>query len=94
MTHNDAEIALAALDKALSDRPKAVYNDLIAAVRCLVALRDRLIAEYRSGDPDAGKRLQRMNAVFSLVVAAEYPLEGVRRERIETARRELASLFS
>jgi hypothetical protein len=56
-------------------------------------LRDKLIYERRRGAM-VGDRLDRMNAVLSLVVAAEYPLEGGRRERVEAARRELAALLS
>jgi hypothetical protein len=93
LTH-ELETALAAMDRALRDRPQLVYDDLTEAVRCLVRLRDALIAARRRGDTVAAARLNRLNALFSLVVAAEYPLEGVRRERVESARRELASLFA
>ena len=58
----------------------------------MVVLRGMLIAERRRGAPDPDRRLDRLNAILSLVVAAEYPLEGARRERITTARQELAVL--
>ncbi|HEY4471925.1 MAG TPA: hypothetical protein VGN21_12190 [Stellaceae bacterium] len=89
----EVETALAAMDRALRDRPSLVYDDLTEAVRCLVRLRDGLIAARRGGDTAAGDRLEGLNALFSLVVAAEYPLEGVRRSRIENARRALTVLF-
>jgi hypothetical protein len=93
MTRDDLDTALAAMDRALRDRPDVVYDDLVEATRRLVDLRDKLIAERReSADAAAPERLRRLNAILSVVVAAEYPLAGIRRERIEMARRELASL--
>ena len=83
-------LALAALDRALGER--SAYGDLVEASRHLVALRGLLIAARRRGVPDPDRRLDRLNAILSLVVAAEYPLEGARRERIATARQEPAVL--
>jgi hypothetical protein len=91
MTRHDADTALTAMDRALCDEPGVVYEDLVEAVRQLIGLRDKLIDHRRRG-AIIGDRLDRLNAVLSLVVAAEYPLEGERRERVETARRELASI--
>lgn len=90
IAHRDIESAIAALDRLLD--AKSAYGDLVEASRRLVALRDLLIAERRDGVPDPERRLDRLNAILSLVAAAEYPLDGVRRERIETARRELAKI--
>lgn len=90
LEQRDVEPALAALDRALGEQ--SAYGDLVEASRRLVALRSLLIAERRRGAPDPEHRLDRLNAILSLVVAAEYPLEGARRERIATARQELASL--
>jgi len=86
----DIAPALAALDRALGEQ--SAYCDLVEASRRLVVLRGMLIAERRRGAPDPDRRLDRLNAILSLVVAAEYPLEGARRERITTARQELAAL--
>ena len=91
MTNDDLEAALAAMDRALCDRPDVTYEDLVEAVRWLVRLRDQLIDDRRRGATLAD-RLDRLNAVLSMVVAAEYPLDGERRERIEAARRELACI--
>lgn len=85
-----ADKALAALDRALEDRPDKVYDDLVEAVRCLVGLRAELTAKRRAGD--AGDRLERCNAILSMVVGGEYPLAGIRKERVQKARDELASL--
>ncbi|HJU18559.1 MAG TPA: hypothetical protein VJ770_19070 [Stellaceae bacterium] len=85
--------ALAALDHALEDRPDKIADDLAQAVRALVRLRDDLAAAYRRAEPRAGERLERCNAVLSVVIGGEYPLQGVRRERIEQARDELRALL-
>ena len=93
MTREDLDAALAALDRALRDRPEIVYDDLNEAVRHLVRLRDLLIADGRGGVA-VGDRLDRLNAILSIVVATEYPLEGVRRDRVARARQKLAALRS
>jgi hypothetical protein len=90
MMHAERDKALAALDRALDDRPEKTYGDIAEAVRCVVALRDRLIAEQRGG-ADIRAELGRVNAVLSHIVGGEYPLEGVRRDRIKKAREELAA---
>ncbi|MGD9613869.1 MAG: hypothetical protein AB7H90_01580 [Alphaproteobacteria bacterium] len=89
MDRGDIERALAALDRALDGR--STYQDLVEASRCLVGLRGMLIAEHRRGAP-VSDNLARLNTIISLVVAAAYPLEGVRHERIKAAKRELLAL--
>jgi hypothetical protein len=83
--------AVAAFDRALEDRPDKIYGDLVEVIRCLVELRTDLTAKWRDGEP--GERLERCNAILSVVVGGEYPLEGVRRDRMRKARDELASLL-
>ena len=87
--------ALQVLDRALEDRPDRIYNDMVAAVRCLVRLRDSLIRERRAGrgSPEHDERLRRVNAVLSAVVGGEYPLVGVRKERIKKARDAVEALL-
>ena len=85
-----SEAALAALDHALAERPDKVHGDLAAAVRCLVALRQALTEEARRG---VGSYLDRCNGILSMVIGGEYPLEGVRRERMKQARDHLALLL-
>ena len=83
-------MAAAALEHALQDQPDKIYNDLAEAVRCLVRLRDELIAEQRAG---AGRDdLDRCNAILSMVVGSEYPLAGIRRDRVQQALQELSAL--
>ena len=91
MSTSCAEAALAALDHALVDRADHVYDDLMEAVRCVVRLRAELIAERRNGE--LRDQLERCNAALSLVIGGEYPLVGIRRERIRQAREELAGLL-
>ena len=83
--------AVAALGCALDDRPDKIYHDLAEVVRCLVLLRTELAARRREGE--AGDRLERCNAVLSMVIGGEYPLAGLRRDRLRKARDELASLL-
>ena len=77
---------LEALDEVLaSSQPPE--KDLIAeATRCVARYRDALIDGRRSGDAAAERRLPEVNALLSELVAAEFPLVGVRRKRIEAAR--------
>jgi hypothetical protein len=91
MTEGCIDTAMAALDRALEDRPDHVHDDLSEAVRCVVAARDALIERKRAG-AESGGRLACVNAVLSQLVAAEYPLDGIRRQRIEQVRDELAGL--
>ena len=91
MSADRCRAAVAALDRALDDRPNQIYHDLAEAVRCLVLLRTELTATRREGEPD--DRLERCNAVLSMVIGGEYPLAGLRRDRLHKARDELASLL-
>jgi hypothetical protein len=91
MSADRQRAAIAALDRALDDRPDKIYEDLAAAVRCLVQLRADLTAGWRDGGHS--DRLDRCNAILSMLIGSEYPLAGMRRERIQNARDELNSLF-
>lgn len=92
MKRDDVAAAVAAADHALREDADHVYEDLANAVRHVIRLRDGLIAEQRQGNA-VGDRLARVNAILSQLVGAEYPLEGIRRQRIETVREELTSLL-
>ena len=91
MSADRCRAAVAALDRALADRPDQIYHDLAEVVRCLVQLRAELTARLRDGEPDY--RLERCNAVLSMVIGGEYPLAGLRRDRMQKARDELATLL-
>lgn len=92
MIATSCRMAVAALDRALQDEPDKIYDDLAEAVRRLVQLRDELIAEQRAtANRD---RLDRCNAILSTVIGGEYPLAGIRRDRMQQARDELASFES
>lgn len=78
MSSDCCRAAVAALDRALDDRPDKIYHDLAEVVRCLVLLRTELTA---------------CNGVLSTVIGGEYPLAGLRRDRLHKDRNELASLF-
>ena len=78
--------AIRALDAVLAaDKPPE--RDLIAdATRCIARLRDELIERRRAHALQDESLLPQANALVSELVAAEFPLVGVRRKRIETAR--------
>jgi hypothetical protein len=98
-THDDlrehCHAAVEALCRVLDERPAEEHEYLLEAVRCLVRLRDRLIEQRRSGhpSPDLQDRLDRANAILSVVVGGQYPLVGVRWERVSHARDELRALL-
>lgn len=78
--------ALRGLDAVLAAKHPP-ERDLIAdATRCIAHLRDQLIERRRAGALGADVLLAQANALLSELVAAEFPLVGVRKKRIETAR--------
>jgi hypothetical protein len=87
--------ACAAFDAIVGRRPDVTHESLAAAVRLIVALRDSLVDERRSGRFDPGRQelLDRVNAVLSLAASAEFPLAGVRWERILAIRKEMHALL-
>jgi len=86
--HECCREALRVLDRVLEEPPDRMTGDLPEAVRGIVCVRDWLI-ERRRADPGAAEveeRLDRTNAILSVVTGGEYPLVGVRRQRIVEAR--------
>ena len=79
--------ALAHIDKALADRPKRDGATLKSAVQSLAAFRDLFIARHRG---EGGTRwrpaLERVNAVVSVVMAAEFPIGEVPWDELSKAR--------
>ena len=80
-----ARAAETALDGVLDASHEDLPATIPEAVRCLVRLRDNLIARQRSGEPAPAGWLPRTNAILSCVVGAEFPIAGLHRERVETA---------
>jgi formate dehydrogenase major subunit len=84
---NTAQSALSLLDKLLAERPDRVGHDFSEATRCIAAYRDECAASWRrSGSEMDRKRLDRVNAVLSVVVGGSYPLGQVPWDHIEKAR--------
>lgn len=86
------ETAVAALDKVMGEHPDKTNDELSQASQCLSHLRDHLIEEKRAGRRVDG-RLNKVNAIISAVIASEYPLVGVRWDRIKMARGALVELL-
>jgi hypothetical protein len=80
--------AVAKLDHVLRSHPAEIAQELTDAVRCVVMLRDNMIERRDRGgrSPERDRRLGQVNAVISAIVAGEFPLMGVRWQRIEGAR--------
>lgn len=89
---------LAALERALAGRVDPEKDPIAEATRCTAAVREALIERARRGDTQALELLTQANALLSEMVAAEFPLVGFRRDRIEKAcehyRRLVAALGS
>lgn len=93
--HGYKRAALASLDRLLDEKPEELDAGLIAAVGCVVQLRDDLIACARRGDggPQVREELRQANTMISLLVGTHYPLVGVQWERLKTARDTLAQFI-
>lgn len=85
--------ALETLDRVLEEKPgDDLHQRLAEAVRALVVVRDRLIGERRRGGDQDG-RLERVNAILSVLHSAEFPQAGARWQRMKQARDALAALL-
>ncbi len=81
----DARRALLMYRRLIEQAQDLEHEDLAKATRQLVAVRDRLIAERRRGDGwtrQAQDDLDRVNSLLSVSTSAEFPLVGVRWERL------------
>jgi hypothetical protein len=88
-----ADAALRMFDKLLEERPKRVGHDFSEATRWTVAFRDELIAEWRRTETDADRRrLEKVNAVLSVLLGGHYPLGEVPWPHLEKARAQLAKV--
>ncbi len=83
-----AHEALAILDRMVEEQPSDYFQPMSDAVRKLVQLRDRLIVKLRAAEPydNAASHLASLNAVISSAIGAQFPIVGIKRERIEQTR--------
>lgn len=90
--HGHCREAVARLDYLLRNHPAETADELTAAVRCAVDVRDKMIERRhaqgtQSAQNDAqNRRLRQVNSIISAIVAGEFPLIGIRWQRIEGAR--------
>lgn len=89
------DVALERLDEALAHQPEKDKHDFAVAMESLCVLRDALIRRRRAGNTDMLQHcLDRLNSVISVVVGSEYPLPGIRWDRVKQARDVLADLVA
>ena len=85
--HPSGRDALRHLDRALAARPVRDGHALSEAVSSLATFRDHVISAYRR---DGGSRyrptLDRVNAVMSVILAAEFPIAEIPWEEVGKAR--------
>lgn len=80
--------ALGILDRMVAERPADHFQPMSEAVRKLIEMRNGLIAHHRAdggGKPPEGS-LSDLNAMISVAIGAQYPIVGIKRERIEQTR--------
>lgn len=85
----EANEALAAVDKALADKPHKEGHTFSAAAHSLCVVRDSLSRRDKL-DPLRRRWLGHVNAVISVVLAGHFPLGGVPWDEIAKARDWLA----
>lgn len=86
--------ALARLDQALTDRPKRDGRTLKDAIQKVGLFRDHVVALHRAeGGTRWRPELERINAVLSVVMAAEFPIGEVPWDELEKARDWLDALL-
>ncbi len=88
--------ALAALDKALAERPHKDGHAFRRATEHLCVFRQEVIEALESdrAAPGGRERLERVNSIISVALAGNFPLGDVPWQEIEKARGWLASILS
>lgn len=94
MHEDQARAALASLDKAIAHKPRKDDADFAAATEHLCKLRDLLLDEVRQDRMASRARLERVNALISVVLAGHFPLGSVPWPELERARGVLAAMTS
>ena len=84
--------ALEHIDQVLAERPKKNDHVLSHATMCLAEYRDQLVADWRREGitPPKRKRLDRVNAVITVVLGIHFPLGAVPWPELQGARDWLA----
>jgi hypothetical protein len=88
-----AKAAIGALDATIQTGPQAAHEQISAAFKAIVDLRDQVIAEARRGEATPECR-DRVNSLASLAYGGEFPLSGFHVHRLEQARGALAALLA
>lgn len=86
--------ALETLDRVLDEKPEQYHEEVVEVLRCLVSIRNHLIARRRSepsGDLD--ERLDHANVVISVMTSGSFPVVGLNHERLKQARDLMASIL-
>ncbi len=79
--------ALTHIDRTLAARPHRDGHEIAAAVRCLAAFRDHYVERHRrEGGGRYRTTLERVNAIISVAMAAEFPIGEVPWDELEKAR--------
>jgi hypothetical protein len=94
--HDSGRQALAAIDEVLANQPRKEGHGFSAAMRCLCACRDRLVAIQRrdGATPASQARLAQVNGIISIVLAGHFPLDHIPWADIRVARDSLANLLA
>ena len=86
--------ALDHVDRTLTARPKRDGHALKSAVECLSAFRDDYVRRHHeAGDGRLRGTLERVNAVISVVLAAQFPIGEVPWDELKKARDWLAAIL-
>lgn len=88
-----AESCVSALDAAIAHGADAPHDEIAHAVRCVIELRNRIIAQSRAGRFDR-RHVNQANALVSLAHGAEHPLIGFHLHRLEQTRDGVKALWS
>jgi hypothetical protein len=80
-------------DHVVSDRPEALHEALTEAAARVIQLRDAVIARAREEGDTAREDLAAVSAVLSLAYSAQFPISGLRWDRMEQTRDALRDLL-
>jgi hypothetical protein len=88
--------ALRILDQLIDEKPREeAHQRMSEIVRLLVRWRDDLIARRRAGEegPELHEALDQVNGVTSLAFGAQFPVVGVKWQRMEKTRDALREIM-